>query len=422
MRSKPVQWLLAIALLFTVSVPGWAQPELVGEEFQVNQNHNPRQLNPQVAFGPSGNALVVWENDRHGILGRTYDRQGNATSVELVLVANKNLPAIPGRGEVLVRKEPSLIFLPNGEFLVFWTEEKDFLVVDYFYERREILDQDVYGQRFSSAGAPLGERFRVNANTAELQRRPKAAVKAGGLVVIWEQGLKARDRDSLSLSGRLLTRRGAPDGDELRIDSGASVEVWNPEIAANTAGDFLVVWEAGPADAPDVFARLYDKNATASGAQFVANPTTLGRQRRPAVLALRNGDFLVAWQSWVTGGSVHGINGQFYSSNGARLGSELQLSQGSGQVQISPALALLPSGNIVVTWMDWVLSWPIGLYAVLIDSSGRTLGEEQLISQERLYPQYQTSVAANAHGEILAAWEGRMKRERAITARRMQGD
>lgn len=423
MRSKPVQWLLAaVVLLCAFSVPGWAQPELVGEEFQVNQNNNPRQLNPQVAFSPSGNALVVWENDRHGILGRTYDRNGNATSAELVLVANKNLAGIPAQGEVLIRKEPSLIYLPSGEFLVFWTEEKDFLVLDHFYERRVILDQDVYGQRFSAAGAPLGERIRVNATTAELQRRPKAAIKAGGLVVVWESANRTRNLDSLSISGRLLTRRGVPAGAEFRIDAGTSPEVWNPEVAANASGEFLVVWEAGAVDAPDVFARLYDRDGAPSGSEFTANPTTLGRQRRPAVLATRNGDFLVAWQSYVSGGSVHGINGQLYGSNGARIGSELKLSVGTGQVQISPALALLPSGNIVVTWMDWVNTWPIGLYAVLIDSSGRTLGNEQLISEERLFPQYQTSVAANVHGEILAAWEGRMKRERAITARLMQAD
>lgn len=422
MKSKPVQWLLAVILLTAVSVPGWAQPELVGEEFKVNENKNPRQLNPQVAFAPSGSALVVWENDRHGILGRTYDRHGNATSAELVLVANKNLPGIPAMGEVLVRKEPALVYLPSGEFLIFWTDEKDHLVLDHFYERREILDQDVYGQRFSPAGAPLGERFRVNATAAGLQRRPKAAVKTGGLVVVWEQAQSGKERDSLSLSGRLLTRRGAPTSGEFRIDSGASAEVWNPEVAANAAGDFLVAWEAGAADAPDVFARLYDKDGAATGSEFVANPTTLGRQRRPAVLAVRNGDFLVAWQSYVSGGSVHGINGQFYSSHGVRIGSELGFSHGSGDVQISPALALLPSGNIVVTWMDWVSTWPVGLFAVLVDASGRRIGEEQLISQERLFPQYQTSVAANAHGEILAAWEGRMKRERAIAARLMQAD
>jgi len=332
------------------------------------------------------------------------------------------MPGLPSSGRVMVRKEPALAYLPGGEFLVLWTEERDFLVLDHFYERREILEQDIYGQRFSDQGAPLGQRFRVNAKVTHFQRRPRIAVRAGEVVAVWEQADKLRHRDSSAVYGRLLTRRGVPTSGELRIDAGQSPEIWNATVAANAAGDFLVAWESGDVQSPDVLARLYERDGTPLGAAFVANPSTPGRQRRPAVLATRDGDFLVAWQSYVKDTPIHGIKGQFYSAAGARIGSEIQISKGAGQVQIAPALALLPSGNIVVAWMDWVGSWPIGAYAVVIDDTGVPLGAEVLMSQERLYPQYQISVAANAHGEILAAWESRLLRERAIAARRLLAD
>lgn len=421
MKSKPVQWLMAVALLSTIAVPGWAQAELVGGEFKVNQNDKARQLSPQVAFSPSGTSLIVWASDRFGILGRAYDRNGNPSTPELVLAGN-DLPGIPSSGKVMVRKEPALAYLPGGEFLVVWTEEKDFLLLDHFYERREILEQDVYGQRFSAQGAPLGQRFRVNATTAHFQRRPKVAVRGNGIVVVWEQAAKTRHRDSSAVYGRLLTRRGVPTSGELRIDAGQSPEIWNAAVAANAAGDFLVVWEGDDVQSPNILARLYERGGTPLGAAFVANPSTPGRQRRPAVLATRDGDFLVAWQSYVKDTPIHGIQGQFYSSAGARIGSELQISKGVGEIQISPALALLPSGNIVVAWMDWIGTVPTGAYAVVIDDIGVPLGDEVLMSEERLYPQYQISVAANAHGDILAAWESRIGRERAIAARLLQAD
>lgn len=418
MRSKPVQWLAAAALLVTFTTPGWAQPQLLGEEFQVNTNKDTRQLVPVAAFGPSGIALVVWENDRHGILGRLYDRKGAPLSGELALVPNKNLPGIPAFGEVLVRKDPALAFLPGGEFLLFWTEERDYLNLDYFYENREILDQDVYGQRFSAFGVPQGERFRVNADTEGLQRRPQVAVKTGGIVVVWESG--ESDRSSDSVQGRLLTRRGQPTGDELRVDSGSADEIWNLALAANNSGDFLVAWESNHVDGPNIHARIFDKDGSPVAAEQVVNTITLGRQRRPAALATRNGDFLVAWQGFLKNTDYHGVNGQFLSSAGAPIGNELKISKGVGEVQISPALALLPSGNIVVAWMDWISTWPIGAYAVVIDDAGRTLGDEIKISKARLYPQYRMSVAANAQGEILATWEGRTSRKQSIAARRLQ--
>ncbi len=421
MRSKPVRWLPAAVLLLVSALPGWAQPKPVGEEFRVNQTSTPRQLKPQVAFGPSGNALVVWENQISGIMGRAFDRNGKPVTGEMLLVANKNLPSIPAQGEVLVRKEPALVILPNSEFLVFWTEERDFLYLDFFYERREVLDQDVFGQRFSAAGAPIGERFRVNATTDAFQRRPKAAIKQGGLVVIWESALEVSERDSVSVHGRLLNRRGQAAGDEFRIDAGSSPEIWSLSLAANASGEFMVAWEGGDVLTPDVYARLYDRDGAPTGAELIANPGTSGRQRRPAVLATRNGDFLVAWQS-STGTTTPGIKGQFYSPAGARIGAELLFSKPVAKIQIAPALALLPSGNIVVTWLDWADVWPIGAFAVVIDNSGHTLGNQVQISNEQLYPQYQSSVAANAFGDVLASWEGRLKRQQSITARLLKAD
>lgn len=419
MRTKPYQWLAATALLLASSVPGWAQPDLVGEEFKVNQNTTSRQLQPVATFHASGKAAIIWENDIHGILGRFYDRNG-AASAELTLVANKNLPGIPAKGEVLVRKDPAVVQLPNGEILLFWTEERDYLVLDHFYENRKVLDQDIMGQRFDAAGAPLGERFQVNAATDGFQRRPKAALKPGGLVVIWESGKDATN--SRSVQGRLLTRRGKADGDEFRVDSGRVPEIWNTALAANAAGDFLATWETTDADGPGVAARLYDMSGKAMGAEFGVNAATAGRQRRPAAIATQNGDFLVAWQGFKDA-TFHGIYGQLLSSKtGARIGGQVQIGHGTGDVQISPALALLPSGEIVAAWMDWVNTWPVGAYAVILDSTGRPAGDEVLVSQEKLFPQYRISVAASASGEILVTWEGRLARGRAIAARRLQAD
>jgi hypothetical protein len=420
MRFKAFQWLVAPLLLVTFSVPGWAQPRLVGKEFQVNQNREHRQVAPVTAFSPFGHALIVWENSIHGLLGRFYDRSGNPVSKEILLVANKRLPTIPASGEVLIRKEPAFVFLPNGELLLFWTEEKDDLVIDHFYEKRTILDQDVRGQRFSAEGAPLGASFLVSPATGGFQRRPKAVLRSGGVMVVWEEG--ATWRDSLSVHGRFLTRRGLPQGGVIRIDSVQASEIRNLAIAANASGEALVAWEADHGTDPNVVALFFDRDGAARGTEIVAHASRVGRQRRPAVLATQKGDFLVAWQSYLTGGSVHGIFGQLYSSAGARVGSEHQFSHGVGEVQISPALALLPSGNIVVTWMDWINTTPIGVFAVLIDRAGNRLGDEIKISQARVVPQYQTSVAAHAHGEIVAVWEGLLNRGWSIAARRLQVD
>lgn len=421
MRSKPVQWLMAAALLSTIAIPGWAQPELVGGEIKVSQGSRARQVKPQVAFGPSGGYLIVWENSQLGIVGRSYDRKGKPTTGEMVLVANKNLPGIPASGKVVVRKDPMPVYLPGGELLLFWTEEKDFVSLDIFYEQRKVLEEDVYGQRFTAQGLPAGERFRVNATVADFQRRPRALATPNGILVVWEQ--TSHQADSTAVYGRLLTRRGAPAGKEFRVDVGGYREIWHLALAVNPSGEFLVAWEADKASDPDILARVYNRHAEAVTDVFVANPSTFGRQRRPAAIATHDGDFLVSWQSSVTGTPVRTVNGQLYSPAGARLGSEIEMSRGTnGHVLACPALALLPSGNIVVAWIDWAGVIPDGIFGRILDRDGAPLGDPTAISQERIFPQFLISVAANAHGDIVSAWESGISRKRTIAGRRLKAD
>jgi hypothetical protein len=423
MRSKPVQWLLAAALISTFAIPGWAQPELVGGEFKINQNAGARPVKPQVAFSPSGSYRIVWENDIVGLMTRTFDRDGKPTTAETVLIANNNLPGIPARGNVTVRKDPALAYLPGGDFLVFWTEEKDFLSLDYFYEQREILEQDVYGQRFTAQGTPAGERFRVNGAAADHQRRPRVALHPDGIVVVWEQAAKDVVGDSIAVYGRLLNRRGAAVGGDFRVDAGDAREIWHLAVAANAPGSFAVTWEADKSDDPDVKVRFFDRRGEALGAPIVANATTAGRQRRPDVLATRDGDFLVVWQSSLRSENVRSVMGQLYSRAGARIGKEIEMTKGKPEhIHAAPALALLPSGNIVVSWIDWAGILPDGIFAKLLDRDGAPIGADLLISQGRTYPQYLISVAANAHGDVVATWEALIQKEQAVAGRRLKAD
>ena len=80
---------------------------------------------------------------------------------------------------------------------------------------------------------------------------------------------------------------------------------------------------------------------------------------------------------------------------------------------------LLPSGNVIATWLDWVGATPIGLYAVVVDETGFALGREVRVSEDKLYPQYQNAVAASPRGAIFTAWESRLDRGRGIAARRL---
>lgn len=416
-RRSLVTVLICVAPLMS-AMAAWAQPALVGHEFRVNQSRESQQLAPLAAFGSSDNCLIVWESDIKGILGRFYAASGKPASTEITLVANRQLPTIPARGEVLLRKHPAVVFLPGGEFLLFWTEERDSLSIDQFYEDRHILEQSVRGQRFSASGKPLEASFAVSQPGTGFQRRPHAVLAKDNVMVVWESA--EGWRTSLSVSGRLLTRRGQTRSAVVRLDAGQGSSVRDIVLASNAAGELLAVWEMSREGDFEVVARPLDRNGAVSGPELVPYASSVGRQRRPAVVATRGGDFLVAWQGWLPGGGSHyGIFGQLVSPAGVAVGAERQLATGVGEDQIAPALALLPSGNAIATWLDWVGATPIGVYAVVVDETGLPLGPEVRVSEDKVYPQYQNAVAASSRGTIFTAWESRLDRGRGIAARRL---
>src|SRR5204863_8912876 len=88
----------------------------------------------------------------------------SAMAAEVPLVANLNHPPVPGSARVTDRKDPAVVFDAKGtSFLVVWTNEIADVRLDYFFEDRQVVEQRVFGQRFSLRGRSLGERFPISA-------------------------------------------------------------------------------------------------------------------------------------------------------------------------------------------------------------------------------------------------------------------
>jgi hypothetical protein len=396
MRSKPWWWLMALVLLTATAAPMLGQPQFVGAEFRVNGDTNAILHNPAVAFSGNGNAMVVWEDAQAGLRGRVYDSNGNALSNELSLVANQVLQSIPAHGIEVIRKDAAVAFLPTGDLVVAWTEEKDNVSVDFLFESRQVIDRNVMAQRFSAAGAAQGTPARLNASAAGYQSLPKILVRSGqDPFVVWQTGS--------GIFGRAFRpEKSKAVGAEVKISSGLG---GNAAIAGDAAGNFLVSWEAADRSSLGVYARLFDKSASPRGGEFLVNSTVEGLQRRPAVTAVKAGGWFVVWQGQgATTKDAH-VFGQFLGGGGSFIGPEFRISQGFGPTQISPAVAQIASGNFVVAWTDWKDPFPIGVFSVELDKLGNAVGAETEVNTRPIGSQVRTALAAFG-STVLIPWEG----------------
>ncbi len=149
-----------------------ADGALAGSRFAVNTVTANNQEIPSVAMLEDGRFVVAWVSaDGVGagdIAARVFNANGTPAGGQFF---------VDGETFGLVQSAPSVASLADGGFVVSWVADTG-----------SNSTLNVAARRFDSAGAPVGEAFRVN-NVLTAQTQPAlAGLAGGGFVVTWEDG------------------------------------------------------------------------------------------------------------------------------------------------------------------------------------------------------------------------------------------
>ena len=271
----------------------------------------------------------------------------------------------------------------------------------------------VVGQRFDSAGNALGTEFRVN-TTLDTNWRPAVGANASGFVVVWENWHLVIPEPfplySFSMFGRRYAASGAPVGPEFRVNGPVGSYQTGSVVAVAPSGDFLVVWSRAISQAPpgpfDVLARRYDSAGVPQGPEFLVNAYTTGYQASPAVAADRAGNFVVVWSSLYPGSNGVDVIGRRYSASGEPLGLQFRVNTYTPGYQFGPAVATDPSGNFVVAWSSDSSGNPPepGLFAQRFASGGAPIGPEFRVNTNTMGAQDEPAIAVDGGGNFVITW------------------
>jgi hypothetical protein len=416
MKLQSTRGWIAAAALALVAVPAWGQVQTQGRELRVNHRTDFRQQNPAAAFASNGRSLVVWENDQRGVRGQVFAADGSLAGSELTLAPSEAL--IQHTQTIATRRDPSVAFLAGGGFLLAWTEGLEDVTSFAYIETRNILEQDVFVRRFDASGNPAGAPVRINTTTSGFQRQPRIIPRGPGFLVTWESADGGVFVRALNANGELA-------GVETRINAAAGS---HPVGAASSKGSSLIAWEAQDGSDVGVFARIVSASGQPVGPAFRVNTATANRQRRPAVAAGTDGNFLVAWQGDLADTRQSRIFAQAVGFNGNLIGSQMTLVQGVGYdvAQIAPALAATPGGRFLLTWLGWRNAGnpAFETAAAEIDVLGNTVGTPIWVNERRVQRNFRrTLIAADGTGRYLLAWETVASDGRqSIAARRVGAD
>jgi hypothetical protein len=360
----------------TVSAPSAATVAIADNDFETSEEiviagaaGGPED--PIVVYGRDGRKIVVWvafDGTGLGIYCQIFDPEGDPIGS----------PFLVNESSAGSSTQPSAVVRDDGSIVIVWRQSGGD-GAGYSDGRLPSLagsSDSVVARGFSPTGSSSGSETVVSSSTSGDSQKPEVGTdRDGELTITWQQGGNVKGQ---TLSQNLAPRTpvidvssipGASDPDVAVSASGDFVVVWkqepgtgdgtilvqafdddgtpmgegavvsqnaqadSPAVATDDQGNFFVVFTE-PADAIDVFGRLFDRRGTRRGPKVRINVVTAGNQTQPNVDMNSIGDIAVVWQSdpagepgAATAGSGGSIVSRFFNPQGEAQSGDVQVAE-----------------------------------------------------------------------------------------------
>lgn len=192
---------------------------------------------------------------------------------------------------------------------------------------------------------------------------------------------------------------------QVNNDSGSNYQ-GAPSVDADSAGNFVVVWEDRRNGETDIYAQRYNKNAIPLGTNFRVNDDASGREQcTPVVGVCLDGKFMVAWRD--DRGSAPDIYAQVYDDSGLPMGSNFVVNDDglSNSFQVFPDISKAPNNEFAVTWLDTRAG--IGIYCQRYTCSGIPIGSnfEVTDNSDSTAPMRYPAISSNLVNLTVVVWQ-----------------
>ena len=384
-------------------------PIKYGAEFLVNTALSGAQLDPAITALADGRFVVAWtDNSMTGgdtsgsaIRAQIFDadgaKVGPAFLVNTTVATSQSLPAITA--------------LSDGKFVVTWEDNS--------LSGGDTSSRAIRAQVFNANGSVFGAEFLVNTTVASLQSEPEiTALANGGFVVTWtDLSQTGGDTASYAVRAQTFNANGSASGTEFLVNTTVSDAQFAPTITALADGRFVVAWTDNSKTGGDtsyhaVRAQVFNANGSVSGAEFLVNTTVTSSQFAPAITALANGGFVVAWTDFSqTAGDTTGfsVRAQTFGANAASTGVEILVNTTTVHDQSAATVTGLADGRFVVAWTDASLTGGDtsgnAIRAQVFNANGSVSGTEFLVNTAVTNSQMAPTITEMADGRLLVAWE-----------------
>ena len=248
----------------------------VGGEIPVNQGIKWNQSQPACAALADGRFIIAWVGEaangttlagtpymRGHVMGRLFDRRGNALGNEFRLDGGQSLCA-----------RPRLVAREDGGYLVGWSQLDEVAMANLW---------DVHYRVFNRDGLPLGAALRQNKYLKYAQNNISWADLGGEVLMAWDCGTP--DDASVEVHGRLIS-----GGAEFRVNTKVVFQQRMAAAAGDGKGHALVLW-VDVVSPSNTTLRAQKYTSEGVGANLAAGPDVtagpIGPMRFPLVMKVK---------------------------------------------------------------------------------------------------------------------------------------
>jgi hypothetical protein len=206
----------------------------------------------------------------------------------------------------------------------------------------------------------------------------------------------------------------SPVNGEMIANTTVANDQRRPSVVRLASGGFVVIWDdfsktGGDTDLWAVRAQLFNAEGARVGEEFLVNTATYHGQQDSHVAALANGGFVITWSDVPTGfDDMTSVKAQIYDAAGARVGSEITANTTIIGDQFGPNVSGLPGGGFVIVWTDRDQASPYDLqgniFGQIFSASGQKVGGEFLVNSLADIEQTDPKVTTLADGRFVVTW------------------
>ncbi|MCC7422560.1 MAG: cadherin repeat domain-containing protein [Planctomycetaceae bacterium] len=324
-------------------------------QIRVNDFTTGNQRFSSVAVDAFGDFVVTWtsagqDGSGDGIYARRFDKGGRAISAEFRV--NGMTTADQVRSSVAMDTA--------GNFVIVWEST---LTTDVFGNTVE-AGRSVWARMYDKDGRAIDDEFKVNTITTGDQNLAHVALSDNGdFVITWTDS--AADGSGTSVWARryhydLSNTPLLPDITALsgpfQVNTFTTGAQQQSAVAIDGDGDFAIVWQSaaqpGDGNANGVFARQYNNDGSARGAEFVVNEFTTGEQRNARIAMRNDGEFIVTWDSAAQDTNGDAVMRRRYNAAGTNnpMGGEVQVNLFTAGNQNLSSVGMSYDGDVVIAW------------------------------------------------------------------------